>query len=113
MVASYAVAEPVPAGVLELGDVIAELDGVAVSRLIENWSPYYAASNESTRLRDIARAMTRGACGETTVRILRDGKELSVSARRLPLAELDLKTGVTHDLLGETFRRLSDERLPI
>src|SRR6185503_19896707 len=42
------------------GDIIAELDGVAIAKLIEGWKRYYAASNESTRLRDIAFQMTRG-----------------------------------------------------
>ncbi len=59
---------------LEIGDVITQLDGVPVARLIEDWSPYYPASNDPTRLRDIARGMTRGACGEVRIGIGFPGK---------------------------------------
>src|SRR6266545_2307577 len=47
---------------LKIGDVIERLDGVPVEELVERWAPYYPASNQPTRLRDIARALTRGAC---------------------------------------------------
>ena len=40
--------------------------------LVKRWSPYYAASNEPTRLRDSARGMTRGACGPVALSISRD-----------------------------------------
>jgi C-terminal processing protease CtpA/Prc len=107
VVVSFAAAEAGKASGLRPGDIITELDGAPVSKLVESWAPYYAASNEPTRLRDIARSMTRGGCGEATLRVLRERDELSLKARRLPTA--DLRTALTHDLPGETFRRLSDD----
>lgn len=108
VVAGYS-AEAGKASGLRPGDIITELDGVPVSQLVESWAPYYGASNEPTRLRDIALSMTRGECGEATLRALREGEELSLKARRLPLSDLDLRAALTHDLPGETFRRLSDD----
>jgi hypothetical protein len=46
---------------LRPGDVIAEVDGAPVAELVAGWSPYYAASNDPTRLRDIARSTTWAA----------------------------------------------------
>ena len=69
---------------LERGDVITALDGVPVTKLLQDWIPYYAASNEPTRLRDIARFMTRGACAEATVGVTRTTGETIVKATRVP-----------------------------
>ena len=90
------------------GDVITEVDGMAVEKLIDRWKPYYAASNEPTRLRDIALQMTRGACGKTAIRIRRNNDAMEISAERVP--SKDLKgIAYTHDLAGETFRLLSKD----
>jgi len=48
-----------------------EIDGVPVNQLIEKWRPYYADSNEAAMLRDMARSMTRGACGPAAVLVQR------------------------------------------
>ena len=92
-------------GSLEAGDVITALDGTPVSRLIAEWSPYYAASNEATRLRDIGRSMTRGACGDATVAVTRATGGVMVKTARI-------KPGprvTTNDLPGDTFRKLSPD----
>jgi C-terminal processing protease CtpA/Prc len=94
---------------LKPGDVITELDGTPVSKLLESWEPYYAASNEPTRLRDIGGAMTRGACGETTVGVRRENQDLAVKATRIQLSNQILSSAADHDLPGDTFRRLSDD----
>lgn len=91
---------------LKRGDIIDQLDGVSVTKLVQDWSPYYAASNEPTRLRDIARSMTRGACGETSVGILRGSEPLKITAMREPPSGAP---SFTHDLPGDTFRRLSND----
>jgi C-terminal processing protease CtpA/Prc len=109
VVSGYSAAESGRATGLKPGDVITGLDGVPVSQLVERWTPYYAASNEPTRLRDIARGMTRGPCGEAKVAIRRESEELSLTANRVPAKNFDLSTSNTHDLPGETFRRLSDD----
>lgn len=61
-VAAYGHPQLGPASGLQIGDVILAIDGDSVDSLVAEWTPYYAASNEPTRLRDIARFMTRGAC---------------------------------------------------
>jgi hypothetical protein len=92
-------------GSLETGDVITAIDGTPVSALIADWSPYYAASNEPTRLRDIGRFMTRGACGAATVAVTRATGDVAVkTAREKPTAR-----PLTNDLSGDTFRKLSPD----
>jgi C-terminal processing protease CtpA/Prc len=92
---------------LRPGDVITAVDGVAVTELVKRWSPYYAASNQPTRLRDIARSMTRGACGPAVLTISRDGKTQELKAERTEPSTLGADR--THDHPGETFRKLSPE----
>ena len=107
VISGWGQAEPVPD--LKIGDVILDLDGTPVSELVSRWTPYYADSNDPTRLRDIARAMTRGACGDSSLRIRRENQTLTVSTpRRVPIT-VNLPGGATHDLSGDTFRKLSDD----
>ncbi len=92
-----------------VGDEILEIDGVSISKLIENWSPFYAASNEPTRLRDIGQALTNGGCVPVRVRIQREGLEpFEINATRVEKVAGDM-SGSTHDRPGETFQRLSDQ----
>lgn len=91
---------------LQRGDVIAELDGKPLRELIESWRPYYAASNEPTRLRDIAGSMTRGDCVAMSLKVRRGGEEVTVKVERTP------QSGTArnwHDRPGDTFQRLSPE----
>lgn len=94
---------------LEIGDVLVALDGRPVHDLVEIWTPYYAASNDRSRHRDIARSMTRGACGPASVRVARDGELLDLEVERRPLSSLQADRPRTHDRSGETFQRLSDD----
>ncbi|MEM7247430.1 MAG: S41 family peptidase [Acidobacteriota bacterium] len=104
-----------PSG-LQVGDALLSMDGRSVKALVNEWSPYYAASNEPTRRRDLARAMNRGACGPCRLVIDRDGKrrELSVTRvtaeeRRAPRRWQD-REGETFQVLGERvgYLKLSD-----
>ncbi|HEX3186029.1 MAG TPA: S41 family peptidase [Pyrinomonadaceae bacterium] len=90
------------------GDIITELDGVAIAKLMERWTRYYAASNEASRLRDIALQMTRGECGKATLRLRRNNVAIEIGSERVPLTELNA-IAYTHDLPGETFRLLSKD----
>ena len=91
------------------GDVVLELDGTPVSTLVERWRPYYAASNEPTRLRDMARALTNGACGAATLVVRRDARTQTITTARVPRPEAASPDEYVHDLPGETFRLLSDK----
>jgi C-terminal processing protease CtpA/Prc len=96
--------EPGQASGLEVGDVVHAIDGHPVDSLIEAWSPYYAASNQPTRLDRMARFLPRGDCGETTLAIERHGISQTVVVARI--AEAD-RTPRPHDRPGETFQLLS------
>jgi C-terminal processing protease CtpA/Prc len=109
VVSGYAQAEAGPASGLKIGDVILDLDGTPVSQLVERWSPYYADSNDPTRLRDIARSMTRGDCGPANLRVRREAQSLTLTATRVPIASVNAQAGSTHDLPGETFHKLSND----
>jgi C-terminal processing protease CtpA/Prc len=91
---------------LERGDIVESIAGTPVAKLVKEWSPYYGASNDGARLRDIARSMTRGECGPVSLQVRRDGKTRTVSATRVRAAA-DPSEG-RHDLPGDTFRRLGD-----
>jgi C-terminal processing protease CtpA/Prc len=91
---------------LRIGDVIQVVDGRPVESLVEEWRQYYCASNETTKLRDIARFLPRGDCGESKLTILRRGESLTVTVNRLAG---DDWTPALHDRPGETFQLLSPE----
>lgn len=97
-----------PSG-LAIGDVIESLDDVPVAKWIERWRPYYAASNEPTRLREVALSLLHGDSSRVRLGVQRGGKRLRLEVARVPVDSLDRMAGRTHDHAGPTFRRLSDE----
>lgn len=107
VVTGYSNADAGAATTLLPGDVVESLDGVAVSTLVDRWTPYYAASNDAARFRDIAMMMSRGECVDTSWRVRRGTETLDMKFRRLPISSV--KVGEPHDSPGETFRKLSDE----
>lgn len=109
VVTGYSEAAAGPATGLKIGDVIDRLDGMAIPELIQSWRPYYPASNDAARLRDIGRAFTRGACTTVRADVVRGNQTIAVSAERIPFAKLDRAAEATHDLPGETFRLLSPD----
>lgn len=107
--------------VLQRGDIIEKIGDARVDSLVAAWRPYYSASNEPTRLRDIGRSLTRGAAGPVALQIIREGKRLNLTATRVPIQQLDNSRSAVHDLEGETFQlldpdvayvKLSSVRLP-
>jgi hypothetical protein len=107
VVYSFASTDAAAAG-FKVGDVVTDLDGKPVDKLVEAWAPYYADSNQAARLRDIARAMTNGACGPSTVGIRRGADALTVKTQRLPVTSMTALS-YTHDLPGDAFRLLNDK----
>ena len=91
---------------LQAGDVITSLDGTRVDDLVARWMPYYAASNDASRLRDVAQSMTRGPCGEVALAVDRRGKPLRLT---LPRAAQVQRKMVVHDLAGPAFRLLTPD----
>ena len=107
VISSYA-GKPGETSGMKPGDIITELDGVSIAKLMKRWMPYYAASNEPTRLRDIAFQMTRGECGKATVRVSRSNAEIAINSERVSPKELN-PFQFAHDLAGDTFRLLSKD----
>jgi C-terminal processing protease CtpA/Prc len=91
------------------GDIIMEIDDKPIEELIKAWTPYYAASNEPTRMRDIARNMGRGTAGTTKVRVLRGSETMDLDVARVPVSSIPNTVGRTHDLPGPPFRLLSND----
>ena len=108
VVTGYLSADGAASG-LQAGDVIQNLDGIAVGGLIAQWTPYYADSNEAARLRDIGNAMTQGACGAASVAVLRGQQALSLTPNRVPTSGLNLASNWAADLPGSAFQRLSKD----
>ncbi len=93
---------------LKPGDVLESLDGTSIEDLVANWSPYYSASNEAGRLRDIAMSMTFGDCGDASLAVRRGTKTVKITAKRLPSQGMK-PFSFSYDLPGETFRLLSPD----
>lgn len=92
---------------LERGDVLLELGGESIAKLVETYSPYYAASNEPTRLRDIARYLSRGACGPVQVKLERNRKRRTLELERVVGG--DANEFRWHDRPGDTFQLLGPD----
>ncbi len=67
---------------LRRGDVIKSVDGISTERLVEQRRPYYPASNEPTRLRDISRDLLVGHSSIVQLVIDRDGKPVTFTVNR-------------------------------
>jgi hypothetical protein len=93
---------------LQPGDEIAAIDGVPVSKLVAEWSPFYGDSNDAARLRDLATSLMSGNCGPVKIEVRRNGAAVPFTASRLPSSQTGL-LAATHDLPGPTFRLLSKD----
>lgn len=107
VVTGYSHAEHGPATGLKAGDEIHTIGGVSVEALVDSLRPLYPASNEPTRLRDMARNLTRGS-GPVTLAGVGASGGFSTSVSRVPIASLDRARAWVHDLPGQTFRMLTD-----
>jgi C-terminal processing protease CtpA/Prc len=98
-----------PASGLRVGDVILSIGGARVDSLIDAWAPFYAASNQTARLRDVARSLTQGPPGRVRVTGERDGSTFDLKIERIPIDSLDRRAGSTNDLPGEAFQQLTED----
>lgn len=93
---------------LQVGDILLALDHKTLDELLEAWRPYYAASNEPTRLRDIAQTLSQGECGRTSAIVDRNGQRLGLALERVSSDRLR-STNPDHDRPGDTFQWLGDD----
>ncbi|NVO86375.1 S41 family peptidase [Hymenobacter terrestris] len=68
---------------LRKGDVVVEVAGVPVSELVRKWQPLAPASNEPTKLRNIARLLLRGNTAQLPLLVRRDGQTLPIIITRV------------------------------
>ena len=108
-VAGYTNATKGSASGLQIGDVILAVDSVPVERLVQEWAPYYSASNRVTKLARMATFMTRGPCEPAELSVSRGDDRLSTPVERIPLAEIDYRVLATHDRPGDTFQWIADD----
>ncbi len=103
---------PTPVSPLRRGDVIVAIDGRTVADLVLEYTPYYPASNEPTRRRDLARWMTRGPAGRVTLQVQRDNAPATeISVERIPADQYrtHVQTYGSHTRPGPAFQRLGPE----
>lgn len=100
-----------PASDLHPGDILDTLDGMSIQSLVTKQTPYHPNSNDAALRRDLARDLTRGACGPPAqVTITRDGLPMQLSVTRVPSDQPSVAFQPNaHDLPGDTFRLLSPE----
>jgi C-terminal processing protease CtpA/Prc len=96
-----------PATGLQVGDEIRSIGGITVAALVDSLRPFFPASNEPARLRDMARAVTRGS-GPVVLAGEGAAGAFSTTVARVPIASLDRARAFVHDLPGPTFRMLTD-----
>ncbi|WP_409267850.1 S41 family peptidase [Massilia sp. BHUDP2] len=92
---------------LKIGDTIEAIGGVPVDTLLQSWKPYFAASNEPTRLRDMGAVLTKGDCGPVQLTVRQDKGPMEMSLTRVP--RKDLKIPTTNDRAGDTFQLLGKD----
>lgn len=94
---------------LQRGDILISIGGTPVSKLVEQWRPYYSASNDVVRLHEMSRGLLRGACGKVTLGMRRGGRDFDVSVERVVSSGLKLSSALAHDRPGDAFQLLSDK----
>jgi hypothetical protein len=92
----------------KLGDVLVSLDGVSVDEIAKKARPYYGASNEAALMYQVARGLTRGACGPVRVEVKRDKLQI-VDAQRVAINAAQITAETRNDRPGDTFQMLSAE----
>jgi len=97
---------------LEIGDVLTEFDGRAVEQLVEEWRPFYAASNHPTRLRDIGRNYSTGPCGESFLQVRRAAgakeQNIEIAVERTEANGPNISGDFGRDRAGDTYQELSE-----
>lgn len=108
----WALQKPNSTGLM-VGDVLTKLDGRTVVSLVSEWSPFYAASNQPTRLRDIGQSLAIGPCGKSRMQVRRkvDGVErrVDVVADRTERDYGMVPGNYSRDRAGDTYQELSED----
>lgn len=109
LVVSYLSPSTGPLSGIQIGDIVQQLDGVNVSGLVAQWSPFYPDSNQAAQLRDIATNLTRGACGPAALTVERGGRSIGLSSTRVSVSGLNFSSIATHDRSGPVSQMLTPD----
>ncbi len=107
VVAGYAHERGGPAGGLGIGDALVAVDGRPVAELLAEWAPYYSASNEPSRLKQLASALVRGPVGPCRLTVRRGDQDLELTVERMAFDQIDYAAGRFHALPGAGYRLLA------
>lgn len=75
---------------LEIGDIITKINGKIVTDLVSAMRPYYPASNEAARLRDVAADMLRSTQKEMAIEYNQNGTLKTKKLKLYPANELNI-----------------------
>ena len=90
---------------VESGDIITSINKKSVESILDSIKPYYPASNEVTRLRDISQDILRSTKKEITIEFISGGKKEEHS---IPLYKKDSLNINWHNWEGKSYKFLKD-----
>lgn len=93
---------------VQIGDVIAAIDGIPVEDILGQRLSIYPASNYPTKLRDIARNLLRGNRKECTLTLFRDGEKQELTFNRSESQGLNLMIDWAYNQPDSCYRLLND-----
>ncbi len=101
--------ELIPAASIRIGDVITHINGQDIRRIADSLRPYYPASNEAARLRDIAFNLLRS--GEKSIQISyrSEGKALDKTISLYPQNDLKMYGWYKVDTTQKCYRLLNEK----
>lgn len=96
---------------VKIGDVVSAVNGVPVEDLVKKMKPLYPASNEPTKLRDIAKNLLRGNDSTFALTVQRDGATFPMDVQRFDAKSNDFNLGIdwAHHKPDSCYRLLSPE----
>ena len=74
---------------LEIGDVITTIKGEAIMDIVERVKPFYPASNEPTRLRNIAKNLLQHTAAQIEIEVSKNGKSEKKNLKLYVLDEIN------------------------
>lgn len=94
---------------LELGDAITSINGKSVQQIIKAVSPYYPASNQPTRLRDISTDILRSNKKSADISFVRNQKEQTLKLDLYERDSLDIYFWYPPEKDGKSYKLLAGD----
>ena len=110
---------------LKIGDVITHINGMPVDQMVKMMSPYYPASNQPTRLRDISFDMLRSSQNSMDIEFIRDDRAYTLNLQLYNSKDIEgfyrwweKRTEVSHKKLTEdiayvTLQNITEEDVEV